>query len=232
MYKLNFDIPININKDGNWIMIRNFIPVEIPIKPLSVFYGTPVPKNRVDEGVLYIEWTYLITTEYGDVILRDHEYSIINEESLKNYIECVQSGDAELKLYADLDNNMFNEKLQNTIFYIRSRGISYTDALLMSMGNINKRNVLRIEFQDKYLETFFDNNELQEFYIRQKNYKIPVEKVKKSKTVKTKNRTIRNYFEKFSDANNTLNNLTKTYFFKENTEKNWSKNEIDEMDLY
>lgn len=218
-YNIDFNKPDGIKKDGNWIMITRLIPVAIPIRPYSIFFATPNPRKirnprYNDVGCLTVEWNFTITTDYGDVVIREGEYSLLTDERLREYIEFVKDGDYSIVMYNIDGNKMLSQKLQDSIFYIRSRGISYTDALLMSIGLINSRSVFRLEAHMVYLEYFLREPELESYLTQVERFKPeqlkdiqPVEK----ETVKKKKKD-RIHFRSKKDAENELDLLVNEYF--------------------
>ena len=218
-YNVDFNKPEGIKKDGNWIMIIKLIPVAIPIRPYSIFFATPNPRKirnprYGDAGCITVEWNFTITTDYGDVVIREGEYSLLTDERLREYIECVKDGDYSIVMYNIDGNKMLSQKLQDSIFYIRSRGISYTDALLMSIGLVNSRSVFRLEVHMVYLEHFLREPELELYLNHVERFKpeqlkdiYPIEQ----KTV-IKKKKDRSYFRSKKDAETELDLLVNEYF--------------------
>lgn len=169
MCKMN-DIRDGIKKEGNWIMVTRFIPVDMPIRPLSIYYGIPTPKKRGTKYDRHIEWMYEITTKYGDVQLRDFEYSVIADDKMQEYISAVDEKDYDLIPYGVGENASFNKKLQDTIFYLRSRGLTYSQALTLSMGIVKQKNIFMLQAKEDYLYHFFDNRECDRLLEKEKAF--------------------------------------------------------------
>lgn len=165
-----FSIPDGLDKKGNWIFIKDFIPVSMPIKPFSIYYGLPSPRKTTDWGKVSVEWMFEIQTEYGSCKIREHEYSIITPDHMQEYISATRNGDAELIFYGQDTNSLIHKNMKDAIFYLQSRGISYSDALLMCVGLVDKQNIFRIEFRDEYLYHFFYSDEVDRFLDKKKNY--------------------------------------------------------------
>jgi hypothetical protein len=150
-------------KEGGFIMIRQLIPVEIPIDPLSIYFAKPFPKivtKDIHEFDSYeynkkLEIRAIIHTPWGDVTILPHEYSVIGPDKLSEYFEAVKIGHAFIKHYGKDDKkNISSQRLADAIFYLRSRGITYGDALGMCLGLIDKYDILFIEMHEEYQRMF------------------------------------------------------------------------------
>lgn len=167
---------------GAWIMITDFIPVEIPILPHSIYYGILKTKEQkfspkiekeyeleTDLGVTkfkqkvseHKEYCYEITTEIGSVLIKQSEYSIVSNEQLHGYLQCVQDGSMNVKFY-NSEVDIFNNSFKEALFYIQSRGISYADAILMLIDNIKSPTVLRFYPNPEFLKCIYDEDKIDE----------------------------------------------------------------------
>lgn len=154
-----------ISSKGCWIMVRQLIPVAIPIDPLSVYYAMPikktlqndffVPEDYYEDGALknyHKEMWASIKTEYGEVVLKEHEYTIIQDQSLAEYFEALTEHHAEIHFFGK--TNAGGNKLNETVFYIRSRGISMAKAMELSIGMVKSQNVFYITMHQEYQRIF------------------------------------------------------------------------------
>jgi hypothetical protein len=100
----------------------------------------------------YPTWQMKIRTRNGDVCIQPHEYNII--EDLSIYLEAVKDGGAFIR-YLNEEETIKKGKIADQIFYLRSRGIGFADAIMMITGNIKTQNLFYIEFHEEYRKIFF-----------------------------------------------------------------------------
>lgn len=106
-----------------------------------------------DGGVesLDFEQQVSIKTVFGDVCINPDEYSICRDD-MTDYFEAIKDGHAFIR-YMTKSTTMTG-KIRDQIFYLRSRGISYADALLLVWGNIKSQTLFWIEFHPAYVDQF------------------------------------------------------------------------------
>ena len=195
-----------IPKQGTWIFIRQNIPVEIPIDPLSVYFAVPSGKlffegeshisdfgrdtewrrlmqvynkdrdtfvvdvfnvkkkntegmsstyvssieRGLEDGEFDIEQQVKILTEHGQVCIQPEEYTIL--DNIDDHLNAVKDGDAELVFLNK--NKTLRGKLKEQVFYIRSRGISFTEAMKMVGGQVKSQHVFYIRYTEEIQRYF------------------------------------------------------------------------------
>jgi len=190
-------------RTGEWIFIRQSIPVEIYIQPMSIYYGLidklyfpgemsmgylghleewivdlinlikdkdtiknltykyitgrkkklpPNVRRILDEykDDVSLDFSMKIRTIYGDVTIQPQEYNIVDD--LAKYIEPAKDRHAFIK-YINTSQQL-KGKIAEQVFYMRSRGISYHDAIMMVSGNIKTQNLFYIEMHREYVKCF------------------------------------------------------------------------------
>lgn len=90
-----------------------------------------------------------ILTPEGEVHLKPHEYKIIAD--IDPYLDMV---DGEHLSLEELGGIKAAKKLNEMVFYCRSRGISRLDALKMTGGTVKRSNVYYLKFHEAYAEHF------------------------------------------------------------------------------
>jgi len=103
-------------------------------------------KNRDIE----LEYRMKIRTREGNVTIEPHEYNIV--EDLSVYLEPVKNKHAFIK-YLNA-NEKITGKVGDQIFYLRSRGIGFVNAIMMTSGKIATQNAFYIEMHKEYVEHF------------------------------------------------------------------------------
>lgn len=119
--------------DGAWILVKDSPPMQYTVPPMSIWFATPWPmtNDRLDTHRVKI------ITPQGELGVFPREYSLL--EHPEKYYEFVGDG-MEVKFFGN-EEGVPRDKL----FYLRSRGISKKDALVMLVGNIKAHGVLWIE---------------------------------------------------------------------------------------
>lgn len=143
------DYGVDIPKKGAWIMINKILPVEIPIKPLSIYYAMPEERDFNHEFLVSRHMGKIIT-KVGSVSVWPYEYVIVKD--IGKYIEEVDNGGAKFNFLSETPK--LTKKVSNALFYLRSRGISNSDAFTMVLGVITKPNVGYLTMRDEYCEYF------------------------------------------------------------------------------
>lgn len=143
------------NKNGAWILIRNLIPVEIPIMPLSIWYATPqyqtMTSYQAYDDRLVTEELFEILTPYGTVTIREHEYSVI--KNVEPYIQCTES--KEYNICWINSNDQQKKNFDDVMFYMQTRGISKTQAFSFLAQNNTSRSIAYLEPHTEVFRTFF-----------------------------------------------------------------------------
>ena len=99
-----------------------------------------------------VEAQVKILTEHGDVCLQPYEYNICTEEKVKEYMDCVKEGHAFINYLSD--SKQLKGKIADQVFYLRSRGIKYSDALTMCIGSVATRNLFYVYMHPAYVNYF------------------------------------------------------------------------------
>lgn len=201
-----------IPKKGTWIMIRQEIPVEVPIDPFSFWYAVPsgklfwreeltvsrfndttpywlmaqlrerdferfktlvynyffVKKAEIPEDVRKklkaweqegeidkecLEQQVKIKTPFGDVCVQPYEYLIPKE--LGHYIEAAKDGHAFIRYMNE--TKILKGKIADQVFYLRSRGIKFKDAITLCFQNISTQNLFYVEMHPEYQKALTRN---------------------------------------------------------------------------
>lgn len=138
-----------LDEEGNWILVKEPPPTEFTVPPLSIWYAMPWPmdgyackaegrrRRRGEKTEHHQIHRVKVMTLRGALGLFPHEYSRIDDVS--KYLEFIGQG-MEIKFFGGLDGVP-----KDALFYIRSRGISKTDAIKMLLGNIRAPEVCWLE---------------------------------------------------------------------------------------
>jgi hypothetical protein len=102
------------------------------------------------DGDVNFQQQVQIKTLFGDVNIMPHEYTIC--QHLDNYFEAIKDGHAFMRYMTKSDT--LAGKLADQIFYLRSRGIGYSEALQLVWQNIKSPNQFYIEFHPAYMDQF------------------------------------------------------------------------------
>jgi hypothetical protein len=103
-----------------------------------------------------------ILTEHGQVCIQPHEYTI--QETIDDHLEAVKEGEAELVFLNK--NKSLRGKIKEQVFYIRSRGISFTEAMKMVGGQVKSQHVFYIRYKEE-LQRYFTRD--YDSYLAKKN---------------------------------------------------------------
>lgn len=200
-----------IPKTGTWIMIRQIIPVEYPIDPMSLYFAVPSgklfwrgenencfeenPRELMaslkmrwykfdefkemiwafyrmkkkeseydkkhleqleewdDQGIIsenILEQQIKIKTMFGDVCIQPHEYTVVRQ--ISQYIESVKDEHAFIRFISN--NKQLTSKLADQVFYLRSRGIGFAEAIQLCIQNVKSQNLFYIEMHPEYQKIF------------------------------------------------------------------------------
>lgn len=105
-----------------------------------------------------------IITEFGEVTINPNEFTVASEKHLKEYMEYAKSGHAFIRYLSN--NSQLKGKIKEQIFYLRSRGISFAEAISMCVGNISTRNLMYVYLHPAYLDQFTRQKPLQNYFDR------------------------------------------------------------------
>lgn len=135
----NSDIP----KEGCWIMVKKSPPTDFTVPPLSMWYAFDDPIPRGNSGLTYHRARIL--TPKGDLWLWPAEYTKVKDIS-------VYFGFKENEVHIIL---LGGEGVNSeSLFYLRSRGISKADAIKMLLGEVKSQNVAFITFHPDAVACF------------------------------------------------------------------------------
>jgi len=104
-----------------------------------------------------LEYRMRIRTREGNVTIEPHEYNIVE---LSKYLEPVKENHAFIKYLNK--NERITGKVGEQIFYLRSRGIGFVNAVMMTSGRIRSQNSFYIEMHKGYVEQFFGDYDVVE----------------------------------------------------------------------
>jgi hypothetical protein len=100
-----------------------------------------------------LEQQVKIKTAFGDVCIQPHEYSVVKD--MEPYMEAVKDGEGFIRY---LSNSVaLKGKIADQIFYLRTRGISYSDAMKMVVKNISSPNLFYLERHPELQGSFTRN---------------------------------------------------------------------------
>ena len=94
-----------------------------------------------------------VLTEWGEVVLKPHEYNRLTNERLQCYLEEIRDNQQGRLVFLHHGQNL-QGKLADRLFYLRSRGISYLDALMMLVDLVKSRNLFYIEMHPAVVQMF------------------------------------------------------------------------------
>ena len=116
--------------------------------------GKEVPKSvkkALDAiDTINMEYSMKIRTRTDALTVQPWEYNFID---LREYLEPVKDGHAFIK-HMNMKQQKVSGKIGEQIFYLRSRGIGFTDAVMMISGNIKTQTAFYIEMHREYVKHF------------------------------------------------------------------------------
>lgn len=127
---------------GGWILIKHPPFTQYTVPPLSIWFAEPWPIPRERHSSHRVK----IVTPKGELGLFPREYSLIKEPA--KYYEFVGNG-MEIHFFGNEEGVP-----KDALFYLRSRGISKSDALCMLIADIKTHGVMWIETDREIAETF------------------------------------------------------------------------------
>lgn len=103
-----------------------------------------------------------VMTEHGEIYIQPEEYVICTEEKLAEYMEAIKDNHCFMVYLSD--SRQLKGKVADQVFYLRSRGISYSTALQMSIGAVSTSNLFYLYMHPGYVEYFTREPQLSEYY--------------------------------------------------------------------
>lgn len=131
-------------EDGNWIMVTDPPPTEYTVPPMSFWFAQPWPMPGLVGNQIH---RVKLITPRGELGLFPREYSKI--ENIEKYYELMGQG-IEPIFFGAGEGGIPSDAL----FYLRSRGISKRDAIVMLMGSIKSPDVMYL-LTDKSITDHF-----------------------------------------------------------------------------
>lgn len=133
-----------LQEEGDWVMVKEPPQTEYTVTPFSFWFAVPWPMQGVMGHTLH---RVKIKTPRGDLGLFSHEYSKIQD--IGRYFEFIGEG-IDIKFFGGVEGVP-----KDALFYLRSRGISKTDAIKMLLSLIRSQEVCWLETRRKEAEHFF-----------------------------------------------------------------------------
>jgi hypothetical protein len=90
---------------------------------------------------------------FGDVCINPWEYSVVND--VLPYLEAVKAKSAVLRYISN--TKQLTGKLSEQVFYLRARGIGYSEALQLCIKTIKTQNLFYIEMTPPNAAVFTRN---------------------------------------------------------------------------
>jgi hypothetical protein len=131
-----------VPEEGAWILVKELPGMEYMVPPLSIWFATPWPQTSGRHQLHRVK----IITPKGEIGVYPHEYSKVADPG--KYFEFVGDG-MTVKFFGN-EEGVPRDKL----FYIRSRGISKKDAMLMLIGSIMAHGVMWLETDEEVCKQF------------------------------------------------------------------------------
>lgn len=143
------DFGLALPPEGGWIMVRRSPPTEIKVPLLSMWYAMPDPFLRTPVGKkfslqVFPMYRARIHTPEGPLWLLPPEYVLVQD--ITQYLGQEKYG---------IDLHFLSEEAavdQDALFYLRSRGVSKQDALVMLLGTIRDPNFCYLTVRQEYAE--------------------------------------------------------------------------------
>lgn len=133
-----------IEVDGSWIMVTDPPATEYTVPPMSFWFAVEWPMNGIAGNRVH---RVKIITPKGELGLFPREYSKIDK--IEKYYEFMGQG-IEPVFFGAGSGGIPSDQL----FYLRSRGISKRDAIVMLMGSIKSQDVMYL-LTDKSITDHF-----------------------------------------------------------------------------
>jgi len=104
-----------------------------------------------------VEAQIKIMTDSGGVSINADEYTIVTEEKLGEYFAMAKDGHAFVSYLSK--SKTLKGKVADQVFYLRTRGISFEEALEMSIGQVTSSNLLFLYMHPAYIAQFTRDKE-------------------------------------------------------------------------
>lgn len=133
-----------VPKGGSWIMVTKDPGTRYIPPPLSIWFATAWPMFSGRHQIHRVK----ILTPKGELGLFPHEYSRV--ENPEKYYEFIGDG-MTVKFFGGAGTKGVPA---DALFYLRSRGVSLKDAMIMLIGSIKAHGVLWLETDENVIKTF------------------------------------------------------------------------------
>lgn len=157
-----YDGELELMKKDLWNFTRSN-PHWEPLNEAAWEYMEKVGVDELKEEFKIVQQVKVIT-EHGEIRIQPEEYSICSDEKLQEYMQSVQSGDGFMVYLSK--SQQLKGKVAEQVFYLQSRGISYTKALQMCIGQVSTANLFYIYMHPGYVEYFTREPLLSTYYKR------------------------------------------------------------------
>lgn len=91
-----------------------------------------------------------LITPFGSCCIQPHEYNVVKD--MTPYVDATKDGHAFMRFLSK--SKTLSGKIADQVFYLRSRGISYAEALGMAIGNVQSQNLFYIEMHPEYQKAY------------------------------------------------------------------------------
>jgi hypothetical protein len=133
-----------LQEEGDWVMVKTPPSTEYTVTPFSFWFAVPWPMKGIAGHTLH---RVKIKTPRGDLGLFSHEYSKIQD--IGKYFEFIGDG-IDMRFFGGVEGVP-----RDALFYLRSRGISKSDAIKMLLSLIRSQEVCWLETRREAAEVFF-----------------------------------------------------------------------------
>lgn len=111
-----------------------------------------------------LEQQLKIVTPWGECCIQPEEY---NTTDINFHLNAAKTGDAEIKYLTK--SKQLKGKVKEQVFYLRTRGIGFADAVQMCIANIHTQHLFYIEYHEEYMKMFFNTFNVE---MRKHDYKV------------------------------------------------------------
>lgn len=119
------------------------------------------------ESMFKIVQQVKIRTEHGDVVVMPEEYNIVDEKRLQEYMQSVNDGHGFIVYLSK--SQQLKGKIADQVFYLRSRGISFTKALELCIGEVRTNNLFYMYMHPYYVAHYTREPLLTNYFNRHLN---------------------------------------------------------------
>lgn len=132
-----------VPKGGSWIMVKEPPSTQYTVPPLSIWFATAWPMYSGKHQIHRVK----VVTPKGELGLFPHEYVRVPDPG--KYYEFIGDG-MTAKFFGGANKGVPADKL----FYLRSRGISKKDAMILLVGSIMAHGVMWLETDENVVKQF------------------------------------------------------------------------------